>query len=32
VLPGLVLATLVLATNLIGDWMRDAFDPRRRAT
>lgn len=31
VLPGLVLATLVLATNLIGDWMRDAFDPRRRA-
>ena len=32
VLPGLVLAALVLATNLIGDWMRDAFDPRRRAT
>ncbi|WP_457631399.1 ABC transporter permease [Oceanithermus sp.] len=31
-LPGLVLALLVLATNLIGDWMRDAFDPRRRAT
>ncbi len=30
-LPGIVLATLVLATNLIGDWMRDAFDPRRKA-
>lgn len=30
-LPGLALMALVLTTNLIGDWLRDAFDPRRRS-
>ncbi len=30
VLPGLALMLLVLTTNLLGDWLRDAFDPRRR--
>ena len=29
-LPGLALMLLVLTTNLLGDWTRDAFDPRRR--
>jgi len=28
--PGLTLATLVLAVNLLGDWMRDAFNPKLR--
>jgi peptide/nickel transport system permease protein len=30
VFPGAVLAVLVLAVNLLGDWMRDAFNPRLR--
>jgi peptide/nickel transport system permease protein len=30
VFPGAVLAVLVLAVNLLGDWMRDAFNPRIR--
>jgi peptide/nickel transport system permease protein len=28
--PGLVLAVLVLAVNLLGDWLRDALNPRLR--
>ena len=28
--PGLVLATLVLAVNLLGDWLRDALNPKLR--
>ncbi len=30
VLPGIALVVLVLAENLIGDWVRDALDPRTR--
>jgi peptide/nickel transport system permease protein len=30
VFPGLAIFTLVLGCNLIGDGLRDAFDPRRR--
>jgi peptide/nickel transport system permease protein len=30
VLPGLALVALVLSENLIGDWVRDALDPRTR--
>ncbi len=30
VLPGAALVVLVLAENLIGDWVRDALDPRAR--
>ena len=30
IFPGLVLATLVLAVNLLGDWLRDALNPRLR--
>jgi peptide/nickel transport system permease protein len=30
VFPGIVLATLVLAVNLLGDWLRDALNPRLR--
>jgi peptide/nickel transport system permease protein len=30
VFPGLTLMLLVLAINLLGDWMRDAFNPRLR--
>ena len=26
--PGLTLAALVLAVNLLGDWLRDALNPR----
>ena len=26
--PSLTLATLVLAVNLLGDWLRDALNPR----
>ncbi|MGH7211447.1 MAG: ABC transporter permease [Acetobacteraceae bacterium] len=32
VLPGLALVLLVLSENLIGDWVRDALDPRARGT
>lgn len=28
--PGLVLATLALAVNLLGDWLRDALNPKLR--
>jgi peptide/nickel transport system permease protein len=28
--PGIMLATLVLAVNLLGDWLRDAFNPKLR--
>ncbi len=29
-LPGLVIMATCLASNLLGDWLRDSFDPRRR--
>lgn len=32
VLPGIALVMLVLSENLIGDWIRDALDPRTRST
>ena len=28
--PGVALAALVLAVNLLGDWLRDALNPRLR--
>lgn len=28
--PGLALATLILSINLLGDWLRDAFNPKLR--
>jgi peptide/nickel transport system permease protein len=28
--PGVLLATLVLAVNLLGDWLRDALNPKLR--
>jgi len=30
IFPGAALAILVLAVNLLGDWMRDAFNPKLR--
>jgi peptide/nickel transport system permease protein len=30
IFPGVALATLVLAVNLLGDWMRDALNPKLR--
>ena len=30
IFPGITLATLILAVNLVGDWMRDAFNPKLR--
>ena len=30
IFPGTVLATLVLAVNLLGDWLRDALNPKLR--
>ena len=30
VFPGVVLAVLVLAVNLLGDWLRDALNPKLR--
>lgn len=30
VVPGTAIAVLVLAFNLLGDWLRERFDPRRR--
>jgi peptide/nickel transport system permease protein len=30
VFPGVTLATLVLAVNLLGDWLRDALNPKLR--
>jgi len=29
-MPGLVIMATCLASNLLGDWLRDHFDPRRR--
>ena len=28
--PGAMLAALVLAVNLLGDWLRDALNPKLR--
>ena len=28
--PGITLATLVIAVNMLGDWLRDALNPRLR--
>jgi peptide/nickel transport system permease protein len=28
--PGIAVMLIVLATNLVGDWLRDALDPRQR--
>jgi peptide/nickel transport system permease protein len=30
IFPGLTLAILVLAINLLGDWLRDALNPKLR--
>lgn len=30
IFPGIALAVLILAVNLLGDWMRDAFNPKLR--
>lgn len=30
IFPGVLLATLVLAINILGDWMRDALNPKLR--
>jgi peptide/nickel transport system permease protein len=30
VFPGVVLALLILSVNLLGDWLRDAFNPKLR--
>jgi ABC-type dipeptide/oligopeptide/nickel transport system permease subunit len=30
IFPGVVLAVLILSVNLLGDWMRDAFNPKLR--
>jgi len=30
IFPGLTLAVLILAVNLLGDWLRDAFNPKLR--
>jgi peptide/nickel transport system permease protein len=30
IFPGIVLASLVLAVNLLGDWLRDALNPKLR--
>ena len=30
VFPGTVLALLILSVNLLGDWLRDAFNPKLR--
>jgi len=28
VIPGMALGLLVLSANLVGDWLRDRFDPQ----
>jgi len=28
VMPGVLLVVLVLAINLLGDWLRDVFNPK----
>jgi len=30
VFPGIALVVLVLSVNLLGDWLRDALNPRLR--
>ena len=30
VVPGLAISMLIISLNLVGDWMRDTFDPRLR--
>jgi peptide/nickel transport system permease protein len=30
IFPGIALVVLVLAVNLLGDWLRDALNPRLR--
>jgi peptide/nickel transport system permease protein len=30
VFPGIALALMVLSINLLGDWLRDALNPRLR--
>ncbi len=30
IFPGIFLSTLVLAVNLLGDWLRDALNPKLR--
>ena len=30
IFPGVMLAAMVLAINLLGDWLRDALNPRLR--
>jgi peptide/nickel transport system permease protein len=30
IFPGITLAALVLAVNMLGDWLRDALNPRLR--
>jgi peptide/nickel transport system permease protein len=30
VMPGLLLAVLILAVNLLGDWLRDVLNPKLR--
>ena len=30
IFPGIVLALLILSINLVGDWLRDAFNPKLR--
>jgi peptide/nickel transport system permease protein len=30
IFPGIVLAALILSVNLLGDWLRDAFNPKLR--
>ena len=30
IFPGIILALLALSVNLLGDWLRDYFDPRLR--
>ncbi|HXP03744.1 MAG TPA: ABC transporter permease [Stellaceae bacterium] len=30
IFPGIVLALLILSVNLLGDWLRDAFNPKLR--
>jgi peptide/nickel transport system permease protein len=30
-LPGLAIMVTVLGINLLGDWLRDEFDPRRKS-
>jgi peptide/nickel transport system permease protein len=29
-IPGVAISLAMLASNLVGDWLRDRFDPTRR--